>query len=231
MGRSVSAFVGLLAVTLLAGVPRIVPALGNEKPEDDAAVAAARQSFVGEWQLNKALSDDPRVKLHTGRPEGGGPGGGEPHEGGPGGGAWGGGRRGGRPGGGGWGGGRRGEGMGQERPGGAARPETGMLLSADRITITNLTPEITIVAPEGELRTLHADGKSFRNSSGGTVKTRWAGARLLVETKGEHGGMKETWSVTAEPRRLTVLLELQRPFGSTVTVKRVFDRPATTTPQ
>jgi hypothetical protein len=28
-----------------------------------------------------------------------------------------------------------------------------------------------------------------------------------------------------------VLLELQRPFGSTVTVKRVFDRPATATPQ
>jgi hypothetical protein len=98
-----------------------------------------------------------------------------------------------------------------------------MLFEADRITITNLTPEITIVAPEGELRTLHADDNGYRNSSGGTVKTRWDGTRLLVETKGERGGMKEAWTVSAEPRRLTVLLEVQRPFGGTVKIKRVFD--------
>jgi hypothetical protein len=98
-----------------------------------------------------------------------------------------------------------------------------MLFEADRITITNLTPEITIVAPEGELRTLHADDKGYRNSSGGMVKTRWDDARLLVETKGERGGTKEAWTVSAAPRRLSVVLEVQRPFGAKVTIKRVFD--------
>jgi hypothetical protein len=101
-----------------------------------------------------------------------------------------------------------------------------MLLSADRITITNLTPEITIVAPEGEFRTLHADNQGYRTSSGGTVKTRWDGTRLLVETKGERGALKEAWTVSAEPRRLTVVLGLERPNGGTVKINRVFEPPA-----
>ena len=100
---------------------------------------------------------------------------------------------------------------------------SGMLFQADRITVTNLTPEITIVAPEGERRTLHADDKGYRDSSGGTVKTRWDGARLLIETRGERGGMKEAWTVSRAPRRLTVLLEVERPFGGTVKIMRVFD--------
>jgi hypothetical protein len=236
--RSIS-LVGLGAVTLLIGVLRTAPVQGGEKPVDETAMTAARQSFVGEWRLNKELSDDPRAKMREGRPEGG-PGG----EGG--GGGWGGGRHGGGGGwgggggrgggGGGWGGGGgrggggRGGGGSNPDASGAGRsgaPMGGMLFSADRITITNLTPEITIMAPEGELRTLHADNQGYQTSGGATVKTRWDGTRLLVETKRERGGLKEAWTVSTEPqRRLTVVLDVDRPFGSSVKIKRVFDPPA-----
>ena len=238
MQRRVSVFLGILGVGVLVSALRTEPVRGGDKPVDETALAAVRQSFVGEWTLNKELSDDPRAKMREGRPEGGPPGGGEP-----GGGGWGGGHRGGgggwggggRGGGGGWGGGggggRRGGGMGPERAGGGSGPAGGMLFSADRITITNLTPEITIVAPEGDLRTLHADNQGYQTSGGATVKTRWDGTRLLVETKRERGGMKEAWAVSTEPpRRLTVLVELERPSGGSVRIKRVFDPRASDTP-
>ena len=51
------------------GCPAPEPVRAGEKAVDDTAVAAARQSFVGEWKLNKALSDDPRAKMREGRPE------------------------------------------------------------------------------------------------------------------------------------------------------------------
>jgi hypothetical protein len=218
MQQPVIAFVGLVGAAVMAGALRATPARGEEKAADETAVTAARQAFVGEWRLNQASSDDPRVKMREGRPQGG-PGGwgGEPPEGG-GPGGRGGGRRGG-----GWGGGRPGRGMDRPRMGGSGVAPGGMLFGADRIAITNLTPEITIVAPEGELRTLHADGKGYKTSSGATVKTRWDGARLLVETKGDRGEMKEAWAVSSEPRQLTVLLEVDRPFGGTVRIRRVFD--------
>ncbi len=226
MHKQVGRLFALAGAIVLAGVGLSTPASAKDKAADEAAVTAARQAFVGEWSLNKQLSDDPRAKMREGRPNRGGPGGGrwgggegEPPEGG-GGGRWGGGvRRGVRRGG--WGGGPGG-GMAREgRPGGFAGG--GMLFTADKITITNLTPEITIVGPEATLRTLHADGKGYENAEGRTVKTHWDGARLLVETKSQRGGMKEEWSATTEPRQLTVLVELDRPFGDTVKIKRVFD--------
>jgi len=239
MQRRVSVFLGILGVGVLVSALRTEPVRGGDKPVDETALAAVRQSFVGEWTLNKELSDDPRAKMREGRPEGGG-GGGEGGGGGwgggrhGGGGGWGGGGGGGRGGGGGWGGGRGGGGgMGRDASG-ASRPGAlsgGMLFSADRITITNLTPEITIVAPEGDLRTLHADNQGYQTSGGATVKTRWDGTRLLVETKRERGGMKEAWAVSTEPpRRLTVLVELERPSGGSVRIKRVFDPRASDTP-
>jgi hypothetical protein len=93
----------------------------------------------------------------------------------------------------------------------------------DQVTVTNLQPEITMVDPEGEIRRLHADEKSYKDSSGSEVKTRWDGASLVVETKAVRGKVRETWSVSDSPRRLTVLVKMDRPFGGEVTVKRVFD--------
>lgn len=225
MQRGVIALFGWVGAALVAGVVAPRPARAGEKATDETTVASARQSLVGEWQFNKTLSDDPRAKMSEGRRRaGGGPPDGGPVGGPPGGGTggWGGRPPAGGPGPGGWGG-RSGGGRPGPGRGGPGGPSGGMVLEAQRITITNLTPEITMVTPEGGLRTLHADGKGYRTSSGGTVKTRWKGVELMVETKGDGGSVKESWSVSAPPLRLTVLLELQRPFGGTVKILRVFD--------
>jgi hypothetical protein len=215
---------GLAGVAALSLAPRRAPAA--EKPTA-AAVEAGRQALVGEWKLNTELSDDPRAKMREARRGGGdrgwggggGRGGGGGWGGGRGGGGWGGGR-----GGGGWGG-RRGGGAGEGGPRGAGAPDPSrtMLFSASQITVTNLTPELTILAPDGAIRRLHADGKSYKDDNGTEVKTRWDDSRLLVETKTQRGQIKETWAVTSDPRRLQVQLEIDRPFGDAVKIKRVFD--------
>ena len=91
------------------------------------------------------------------------------------------------------------------------------------LTVTNLAPEITMVDPDGEIRRLHADNKPYKDSSGSEVKTRWEAAGLVIETKTPRGQVKETWSIADEPRRLTVLVRMDRPGGGAFTVKRVFD--------
>jgi hypothetical protein len=206
------------------------PAIASERLAP-AAVEAARQALVGEWKLNTELSDDPRAKMREGREGGGGGGGGGGGRGGGGGGGWGGGGGGGgrgggmgRGGGGGWGGGGGGMGRGRQGGAGGQDPARSMLFSASRITVTNLTPEVTILDPDGGIRRLNADDKSYHDPNGAEVKTRWDESRLVVETKTERGRVKETWSATNEPRRLEVLLEVDRPFGGgTVKIKRVFD--------
>lgn len=187
------------------------------------ATGSGRQGLVGQWVLNAAESDDPRAKLAEGRPEGGPPGpGGGPGFGGP--------RRGGGFGGRGPGaggrGGSRGGGRGADGEGGPRPDSRPLVLGAERFTITNLEPEVTILEPDGATRRLHADGKTYKDSQGAEVKARWQKDALVVETKAGRRGSKETWSATSEPRRLTVVVELDRPFRSdTVTIRRVFDSP------
>jgi len=105
-----------------------------------------------------------------------------------------------------------------------------MLFTASRITVTNLTPTVTILDPEGEVRQLHADDNASREENGNEVKAKWDGSRLVVETKTPRGSVKETWTVSTEPRRLTVRLDIKRSFGGEVTVKRVFDAVSGDTP-
>jgi hypothetical protein len=98
-----------------------------------------------------------------------------------------------------------------------------MMLTASQITVTNIDPEVTILDPDGQIRRLHADDKEYKDDAGNEVKARWDGDQLVVETKGERGSTKETWTVGGDPRRLTVLLEIKTPYGGKVSVKRVFD--------
>jgi hypothetical protein len=227
LGRS-----SLVVMAALAGVTTVGGArfrlLAAEKPvEEDAAVVAARQQLVGEWTLNAQLSEDPREKMRLANPQGGRPDGGGPPGGGGSGGGWGGGGGGHGHGGGGYGG-HGGGGHGGSPggpPGGGEEPARPMLFTASRITVTNLTPTVTILDPEGEVRQLHADDKASREENGNEVKAKWDGGLLVVETKTPRGSVKETWTVSAEPRRLTVRLDIKRSFGGEVTVKRVFDAP------
>jgi len=98
-----------------------------------------------------------------------------------------------------------------------------MMFSASQVTVTNLTPEVTVLTPDGAIRHLHADDKPYQDESGVEVKTHWDDSKLIVETKSERGKIKETWSVSEDPRRLQVQLDVDRPFGNSVKVKRVFD--------
>jgi hypothetical protein len=225
---TVAFLAGVASAAALAAASS-VPVLAGEKPANDEAAIAARQQLVGRWKLNPELSEDPREKMRQAHGEGGQPGGG----GGRGGGGWGGGG-----GGGGWhghghgggGGGYGGHGgqSGQTAPGAESAGRTrSMAFTASEITVTNLEPGVTMLDPEGEVRQLHPDDKGYKDDSGTEVKARWEASRLVVETKTQGGSAKETWTVGADPRRLTVLLEIKRSFGGEVTVKRVFDPVAT----
>lgn len=201
------------------------PARAADKPAEEGAPVAARQQLVGEWKLNPELSEDPMAKIKAAREEGGGSGGwgggGGGHSGGHGGGGWGGGGGGGGHHGG-HSGGSGGSGSGAPRPEGAP-PARSMMLTASQITVTNIEPEVTILDPEGQMRRFQADDKAYKDDAGNEVKARWEADRLVVETKGERGSTKETWTVGGDPHRLTVLLEIKRASGGTVSVKRVFD--------
>jgi hypothetical protein len=224
------------AWNLLAGVAPLAglvlfatsgtPVRAGDKAADDGAAVAARQQLVGEWKLNAELSEDPFAKMRQAREEGGGAGGGSGGGDGHGGGGWGGG-------GGGWGGGgghHGGHGGGYGHSGGGAPHGEGgggyarsMMFTASQITVTNIDPEVTVLDPDGQMRRFQADDKGHKDDTGNEVKARWDVDRLVIETKGERGTTKETWSVGADPRRLTVLLEIKRPSGGAVSVKRVFD--------
>ncbi len=194
------------------------PVRAGDKAADEGAAVAARQQLVGEWKLNAELSEDPFAKMRQAREEGGGSGGG-----------WGGGGRGG----GGWGGGgghHGGHGGGYGHSGGGAqqRGEGGgyarsMMLTASQITVTKIDPEVTVLDLDGQMRRFQADDKGHKDDAGSEVKAKWDADRLVVETKGERGTTKETWSVGGDPRRLTVLLEIKRSSGGSLSVKRVFD--------
>ncbi len=107
--------------------------------------------------------------------------------------------------------------------GGGSDPTPAMLFTPSYITITNLLPEITMLEPDGGIRRLHADDKLYQKASGAEVRTRWEEGRLLVETKAERGRVRETWAATRQPRRLEVRLDVERPSGGAVVIKRVFD--------
>jgi hypothetical protein len=209
-----SLLTGVVAAAAFAVASR-ARVLTASQPASDQAAGAGRLQLVGEWKLNPELSEDPREKMRQARAEGGRPEGGAP---GGGGGGWGGhgsGHGHGAPG---------GQGRGQNRPQGDAEGRwRSMLLTASRITVTNLEPEVTMLDPEGDLRRLHADDKAYKDDTGTEVKARWDASRLVVETKTQAGSIKETWTVDSDPRRLTVLLELRRSSGEGVTFRRVFD--------
>lgn len=215
--RVLGLLTGVAAASALVLVSR-APARAADKPAKDEA--AVRQQLVGEWKLNPELSEDPREKMRQARGGGGPPGGGGGR-----GGGWGG-HGGGH--GGGYGGGHGGGGYHRsadqgEAPSEGQRPSMSMPFTASQIAVTNIEPEITMLDPDGEQRQLHPDDKAYKDAGGTEVKTKWDSGHLVVETKNERGSVKETWSVDADPRRLTVLLEIKRSYGSDISVRRVFD--------
>jgi hypothetical protein len=209
----------LVCTTAIVAFGPLAAVGGTEEPsESEKTEYPGRQALVGQWRLNPDLSEDPREKMMEAmqqRRQSGGMG-----------------RGGGMGGGGGMGrGGGMGGGMG--RGGGTGRggeegrrPQMMAFFSADELTITHLEPAVAIVEPDGLVRTLQPDGEKHQVEHGeGEVKTRWDGARLVVETKTERGKMKETWSVSPGTGQLTVRLGLEPGGGRmpAVEVDRVYD--------
>jgi len=180
----------------------------------------AAPPLSGRWTLDPDRSEDGRQKLREAGPmrgPGGGAGGGG--RGFPGGsGSGGGGARGG---GGGPRGGMRGGGGGAG--GGFGDALRSLMEAPPGLTITVTAEEITIIEDEGRFRALHPDRKEYKGTSGEKIQTRWEGARLVVETKGE-GGPKlvETFEGSAE--ELVAVATLEGGRGQPVSVRRVYRR-------
>jgi hypothetical protein len=126
---------------------------------------------------------------------------------------------------GGWGrGGGRGPGGGGNGGEGGGPPAMA-LLTASEITVTHVEPEVAIVEPDGLVQTLYPDGKKHKeDDNGAEVQTTWKDDALKVERKSDRGKVEETWSVSPDTKRLTILLEIQRGSMPSVSVRRVYDR-------
>lgn len=194
-----------------------------------------RPSLSGVWVLNEKDSDDVRQKMRESMPGPGrgGPGGGR---GGPGGGRGGpGGGIGGPMGGGGRRGGPGGTG-GSDRGGPPMDGERGggpMGRAKRELTIDHREPEITVVDAEGTTLRMKTDGRETpHDGETGKLKTRarWKEKGLEVTTTRERGKTQETYAlVPGQPPRLVVIVKVERPWGGSFTLRRVYD-PAPVTP-
>jgi hypothetical protein len=234
----------LLVMGIMVAATGASPDQGPQAPpEATSAVAPAaspaaspapaeRPSFSGRWLFNKDKSDDPREKMRearAGQGSGGygGGGGSHPHGGhAPGGGGYGGGGYGG---GGYGGGGHRGGGSGGGEQGGdhsEGASRSSFFEVPTEMTITQTETEIAILDKDGGLRTLHPDGKKYKDDMGNEVKTQWENGRLIVETQRQQGPkFTETFDAVGTERQLVVTLRFQGQSFGPVSIRRVYDPP------
>jgi hypothetical protein len=94
------------------------------------------------------------------------------------------------------------------------------------MTITQTETEIAILDKDGGLRTLHPDGKQYKDDSGSQVKTQWLNGHLVVETQRQQGPkFTETFDVGGAAPQLVVTLSFQGQSFGPVSIRRVYDPP------
>jgi hypothetical protein len=173
------------------------------------AADATPLPLVGQWTLNKDLSDLPSSSDRRG--DNGGGGGGQGRGRGYGGG---GGHHGGY-GGGGYGGGS-GDGRSSDRDGGrgedmARRADAirQIMNGADRLTISAADSMVIVTDSQGRTTRLSLDGKKIKDESTGIErKTKWDGAKLVSEIGGAGSGtITQTYQVDPERHQLTITLQ------------------------
>lgn len=197
----------LLALTLSGA-----PAAFADEPAAATDAKTAAPDLNGRWTLDREKSEDGRAKMQEAMRARGGGGRGGPGGGGP-------------SGGGGFGGGRRGGGPGGPGGGDGFRETMRSLVEAPpSLTITQTAAEITIIEEDGRFRALHPDHKEYRGTAGEKIETRWDGARLVVETKGERGKLVETFEGGAE--ELVTVSRIEGGRGEPISVRRVYRREA-----
>jgi hypothetical protein len=219
-----------IAAVLVAGVVfGAVPSPADQSSAAAGAPSGVALSLAGRWKLNVEKSDDVGKMMREARE---GRSGGLP-PGGPGGGM------GGPPGGG--MGGRGGGGMGGPPsggiggPGGDPRESMRAVFEApSELLVTPTENEVAILESDGRMRALHPDGKSYKSEAGTReTKTRWEGARLVVETKASNGvKIFETFAIGPLPlgeaklvgrRTMTVTVRLEGSPMPPMTLKRIYD--------
>lgn len=174
--------------------------------------AAPAALLAGAWELNRDLSAPPGgTPLPGGADRGGrrrGPGGGGRGPGGSGG------FGGGRPGGMGGGRSRGGPGESGERPSKEDMEARRALLDEvlqppARFTIAQDGDKLSIIEPDGVVRTYVADGKAEKHAlTNGTIETKsaWSGATLRMEIAIDRMEVVRTFEITStDPRRLKIV--------------------------
>src|SRR5262249_7189243 len=96
------------------------------------------------------------------------------------------------------------------------------------LTIRHQEPELLIEDAAGHQHTLYTDGRKVEEERafGGTTQIQavWEEGQVGVTTKSEHGRkITETYSVTADGSQLTVTTKIDRPRGSAIEIRRVYD--------
>jgi hypothetical protein len=190
-----------------------------------SAQSPATPDLTGTWVFNAELSDRPGQGGQSGRSDGGGGG----HRG-PGGGGMG--RGGGGMGGQGGGYGGHGGGGG----GGMPNPEEMERLRATMEAVLHTPARLIIVKGEQGLILTDDEGVSTRLALDGSKETgaingvpfetttKWEEGKLRVEKKFRSGPkVIELYSVSSEPRLLTVSLKTEGGRGGGHTIKRVYD--------
>jgi len=179
--------------------------------------------LVGQWTLNKELSDLPsssdqrgdngdRGEYGRGRYGGGGGG----HHGGYGGGGYGGGHSSDRDGG-------RSEDMARRAD--AIRQ---IMNGANRLTVSATDSMVIVTDGEGRTTRLSLDGKKIKDESTGIErKTKWDGGKLVTEISGVGSGtITQTYQVDPEHHQLTMTLQPPAKNGAPPPRHFVYDAAA-----
>jgi hypothetical protein len=212
MQRTTRWLVGTVALAVLVPGPVASPS------EPTATIP----DLSGRWKLDKAQSDDARRKMREevgrrGEARSGGPGGSP--EGPQGGGA----------------GPAGGEQPGHEGSGGppgsgeGRSPDDTMRAVFDppeEFAITVSTTEVQVEAVFGDLRIFRPNGKKVK-AENGTVErvAAWKEDALVVETKSRAGAkVHESWSVSDDGKRLTIVIRVEGGMGPKLDLRRVYDR-------
>jgi hypothetical protein len=187
-----------------------------------SAQSAGTPDLTGTWVFNAELSDRPGQAAQGGRPDGGaggrrGPGGGM-------------GRPGGMGGQGGGYGGRGGGGAGMPNPEDMERMRAAMaavLHAPARLIIVNSERGLIVTDDEGVSTRLALDGSKETGAINGVpfeTTTKWEEGKLRVEKKFRSGPkVIELYSVSSDPRLLTVSLKTDSGRGGGRTIKRVYE--------
>jgi hypothetical protein len=182
-------------------VSSAVSTLRGTEQHESASGAGQTVHLMGEWALNKDLSDDPEKvveSMHQGR-------------GGSGRGRW-----------------MHAGGGGRSMDTGKMEAMQRAMETPAKLMISQADESITFTNGDGRSQTFATNNKKEKHTFGNDtvdVKTKWEDGRLVKETSLDDGlKLTETYSLLVNADQLRVLVNVKGHMGREVTLKRVYDR-------